>query len=88
MWEKNNNRLHLCLRSLDRRGKVTKTVMRYFVQQFTPVPLSTDSGKTNNDFIFVELAHKKIALFYFYKRLFEDEIVAKAAAEEAIKKFY
>ena len=42
----------------------------------------------NNDYIFVELAHKKIAMFYFYKRYFTDVASARDAALAIIKEHY
>lgn len=42
----------------------------------------------NNDYIFVELANKKLAMFYFYKQVFDDIISARDAALAIIKEHY
>ncbi len=42
----------------------------------------------NNDFIFLELPKYNLALLYFYKQTFKDELEARDAAMKVIKSHY
>lgn len=42
----------------------------------------------NNDYIFLELPQKQIALFYFFKKIFSDVIQARDEAMDIIQKHY
>jgi hypothetical protein len=41
-----------------------------------------------NDFIYIEMPHKKAALFYFYNQVFDTSVQAHDEALEKIKENY
>ena len=41
-----------------------------------------------NEFIFIELPRQQIAILYFYSQIFNDELTARDASLETLKKFY